>query len=125
MARGFEGIDQLISDLGELGRRALPEAAVRGLMQGAREIVPLAKSYTPYLSGRSRASIGILEAPTATADSARVEIGSALFYFPYVEYGGRRSPARRPIGRAVDEVEPRIEVYVMAELERLARGLNL
>lgn len=125
MARGFEGIDQLISDLGELGREALPGAAARALKRGAEEVVAAAAANTPRRTGRAARSIGMEEGPVATSKRAWVYVGSALFYFPFIEYGGSRSPAYRPIGRAVDMVEPRIEAMLAAELDEAARRVNL
>lgn len=141
------GSDELIADLRELAQRS-PEAARRALLRGAKEAVETAKANTPVRTGRARRSIHVAGHPELSGDfspggdsrwygdlgkyqdaagkeTLAVELGSDLWYFVFIEDGGRRNPARRPIGRAVDDIEPRMETYVLEEMDALAREVDL
>ena len=167
----FVGLAELIRDLQALGEDALG-AGERGLLKGAGEIAAQAKENTPVRSGRARRSIHVGGHPELSGDfapgadrgwygdlgtygsaagrnSAGVEVGSDLFYFKWIEYGGtiggvrkkterytdengkrrrrrvpkskaRTLPARRPIGNAVDALEGRVEELIFVEMRGAA-----
>ena len=167
---------ELIRDLEALGAGALG-AGEKGLLRGAAEVVSLAKQNTPVRTGKARRSIHVGGHPELSGDfnpggdrgwygdighygssaarnSAVVEIGSDLFYFKWIEFGGtiggvrkkverytdetgkkrrrrvpkskaRTLPARRPIGNAVDALEGKIEEYVFGAVGELAESLGL
>lgn len=141
------GSDELIADLRELARRA-PTAAQRGLLRGGEEAVKLAKSYTPERIGRARRSIHVGGHPELSGDFdpgadrgwygdlgnygdaggkdvVGIELGSDLFYFRWLEDGGPHNAAARPIGRAVDDVAPRLEQFIVEEIGKTAEELGL
>ena len=147
---GFEGMAELIRDIERLGEGGA-EAAERGLLRGAGEIVMAAKVATPERTGRARRSIHVGGHPELSGDfnpggdrgwygdmgnynssagsQRAVEVGSDLFYFQWLEEGGggrkRNSRGRGMLGHAVEMVAPRIEFYVMAEVDALARDVGL
>lgn len=142
------GSEELVRDLRELARRS-PAAAEKGLLMAGEEAAALAKTYTPERTGRARRSIHVGGHPEISGDfdpgadrgwygdlgnygdaagegtTMGIEIGSDLFYFKYLEDGSAHNAAVRPIGRAVDEVTPRLEGYIGESMDALAESLDL
>lgn len=140
------GSDELINALTQLARRS-PERLEKALLKMGEEAVRTAKANTPQRTGRARRSIHVGGHPELSGDFApgadrgwygdlgnysgaagtqtAVEIGSDLFYFVFIEYGGARNPATRPIGRAVDDVATKGEQYILDELAALEGDVGL
>lgn len=141
------GSEELIRDIESWARRS-PEAAERGVLRAGGEIVARAKSNTPKRTGRARESIHVGGHPELSGEFSPggggwgayrdmgeyedrsgtrmgIAVGSTLFYFRFIEDGGARNVAVRPIGRAVDEVEPLLVGFIEEEVGRLAEELNL
>lgn len=121
---GFEGMADLISDLGAFNSRVMPEAIAPALTDTGNFVVTQAKANTPVLSGDLRDSIRIFT-NEVQGTYARLALGSTLVYARQVEDGGSRNAARHMIGSAVakapEQFEPRLNYY----LEQLLASLNL
>lgn len=147
MSDGFDGIEQLISDIGDLNRNVIEEIALPALLETAEEAVMAARAGVDVRSGRLKRSIHVGGHPELSGgefDPARdkgmykdlgkgemsnkraeVFVGSTLFYAYWEEFGGPKNSANPAIRRGVESVMPRLEGRLSAAMEEAARRRNL
>lgn len=79
-------------------------AAQKALLQTAADIVDVAKQLCPVDTGNLQQSLGAVP-----VSSTRVQVGTAVDYGKYVEYGTSRSPAQPFLTPAFAQAAPTFE----------------
>lgn len=142
---GFQGMDELIRDLGLIDELAMREAALPAALRVARRAVQTAKSQTPVDTGEAVRSLhvgghteltpefnpagdrgwysdmGKLE---ESRERIQIQFGSNLFYFPWIEDGGSKNVARHPVARGTSKAEGELTAEINEELGKLYRRLG-
>ena len=142
---GFMGMDELIRDLGLIDDLVMTEAALPAALRTARRAVQTAKSATPVATGEATRSLHVGGHTELTPDfnpsgdrgwysdlgkleesreRVKVQFGSDLFYFPWIEDGGSKNVARHPVARATAKAEGELTKEVNEELGKLYRRLG-
>lgn len=142
---GFQGMDELIRDLGLLNDLVMTEAALPAALRTARRAVQTAKSQTPVDTGEAVRSLHVGGHTELTPEfnpagdrgwysdmgkleesrqRVMVQFGSNLFYFPWIEDGGSKNVARHPVARGSAKAESELTAEVNEEIGKLVRRLG-
>lgn len=104
----------LKSNLSQIAQRA-PEFASVALLQTAADIVDIAKQIVPVDTGALKQSLG-----ANPIDSKTVQVGSDMFYAPFVEFGTSTQAAQPYLIPAFAQAEKTFEARLEQKIKEAA-----